>query len=83
MASSITIYADVNVPVICKSLHVRKPGHIHNPGKHVSRSFISDFGTLPVASWNEQTQKFEPVVNTRGVAYAARNRRKYRRKDRD
>lgn len=35
-------------------------------------------GDVPVSNWNSITKKNEPVVNTRGKAYAARNRLSYR-----
>lgn len=38
-----------------------------------------EYGDIPCIRYNEITGKFEPVVNPRGNAYAARNRIKYRR----
>lgn len=37
------------------------------------------YGEIPLCTYNEITQKFEAVVNTRGLAYAARNRKMYRK----
>jgi hypothetical protein len=38
------------------------------------------YGDVPVAALNKVTKLFEPVVNTRGNAYAARTRMKYRKR---
>lgn len=38
------------------------------------------YGSVPAASYNMQTKRFEPVDNPRGMAYAARTRMRYRRK---
>lgn len=65
------IYNDVCVPII------HKIWHIHKIGKRLHRDFTKDFGDIPVGNLNEITGKFEPCVNTRGRAYAARNRKKY------
>ena len=67
------IWTDINVPIIHKVNHVRKIGG------RIRRSFIRDFGDIPVARYNEATEKFEDVVNPRGRAYAARKRRAYRK----
>ena len=36
---------------------------------------------LPVGRYNEITKKFEEVVNPRGMAYATRNRLKFRKRN--
>lgn len=68
------IWKDVPVPIIHKTLHVRRIG-----GK-LRHSFIKDYGDVPVIRYNEVTKKFEEVVNIRGNAYAARKRLKYRKR---
>ncbi len=40
----------------------------------------TSYGDIPVGSINTITGKFEPCVNNRGRAYAARNRLSYRSK---
>lgn len=67
------IYIDTNVIIKHKIPHIKKMG-----GKWY-RSFVLDRGELPVARINAITHQCEEVVNTRGMAYAARNRLKYRR----
>lgn len=39
---------------------------------------IKFLGDVPICRYNEETKKFEEVVNPRGNAYAARYRLKYR-----
>ena len=68
------VYRDVYVPIEVKIWH------IHKIGKRVHRNFTKDIGDVPVGRLNCQTGIFECVVNTRGLAYAARNRKMYRRK---
>jgi len=68
------IWQDMPVPIINKETHVRKIG-----GK-TYRSFIKTFGDIPIVRINLITNKWEPVVNYRGKAYAARKRLKYRKK---
>lgn len=41
-----------------------------------------DAADIPCVRYNEQTKQFEPVINHRGRAYAARKRMKYRNKRR-
>ena len=70
------IWKDVPVRIYRKTTHVKKIGG------RLYRSFIHDYGDLPIIRFNEKTNKFEEVVNRRGTAYAARNRSKYKRKRR-
>ena len=56
--------------------------HVHHVGGKLCRRLCPDFGDLPVARFNEITGRIEPVLNLRGRAYAARNRRRYRRRPR-
>jgi hypothetical protein len=68
--------------VIWKTIGVRirtKQFHIKKIGGKLFRSFCNDCGEIPVAVWNDVTKKLEAVVNTRGRAYAARNRDSYRK----
>jgi len=65
------IWKDVCVPII------RKLWHIHKVGKRVHRDFTKDIGDIPVGHLNTITNKCEDVVNNRGLAYAARNRKQY------
>lgn len=57
-----------------------KCDHIKKIGGRRYRSFVLDYGDIPVAHINEVTGKVEDVVNTRGRAYGARNRLQYRKK---
>jgi len=68
------IWQDIAVPIRIKSWH------IHKIGKRVHRDFTNDYGDVPVATFNDTTKQFEAVVNTRGRAYAARKRLKYRKR---
>jgi len=70
------IWKDIPVRIKHKAIHVRKIGG------RLRRSFIHDYGDIPVARFNSRTKKFEEVVNHRGRAYAARKRMKYRKKRR-
>ncbi len=38
------------------------------------------YGDVPIVRRNDQTGKFEEVINTRGNGYAGRHRKKYRNK---
>lgn len=66
------IWKDISVLICDKVTHVKKIGG------RVYKSFIVDFGDIPVARFNDQTGKVEEVVNLRGRAYAARKRQAYR-----
>jgi len=68
------IWKDVPVLIKDKMVHCKKIG-----GK-IFKSFIIDYGDIPVGRYNDQTGKWEEVENNRGKAYAARKRQKYRRK---
>lgn len=70
------IWRDIGVKVTHKIIHIKKIG-----GK-IYRSFIKDYGDIPVMHFNEITGRIEPVVNNRGRAYAARARQMYRRSKR-
>lgn len=56
-----------------------KMWNVAKAGKRPHFSICEDNGDIPVGSFNEQTKQWEPVVNNRGNAYAARNRQKYRK----
>lgn len=71
----VVIWKDINVPIVHKMWHIR---HI---GGRLRKSFIKDYGDVPVVRFNPETDAFEDVVNTRGRAYAARKRLMYRKKD--
>lgn len=66
------IWKDIPVLFKDKILHCKKIG-----GK-LYKSFIVDYGDIPIARYNEKTKKWEEVANNRGKAYAARKRQKYR-----
>ena len=68
------IWKEVRVPLLSD-----KP-HVHQVGGNLCHRLCPDFGDLPVARFNEVTGRIEPVLNLRGRAYAARNRRCYRRR---
>jgi hypothetical protein len=63
-----------SVPVLVK----QKCWHIHKIGKRRHQDFTVDYGDVPVGRINPFTGRFEECVNTRGLAYAARNRLKYK-----
>ncbi len=69
------IWKDIDVPIREKVVHV------HSIGGKLHRDFCNSYGDLPVARFNEETDKFEDAVNLRGRAYAARKRLKYRKKN--
>lgn len=64
-----------DTPVLTK----QKLIHIRKLGGRVYKRFIIDNGDIPVGQLNRITGKIEPVDNPRGLAYAARNRLKYRK----
>jgi len=68
------IWQSVPVLIRDKVIHCKKIG-----GK-LFKSFITDYGEVPIARYNMQTKKWEEVENNRGKAYAARRRQKYRRR---
>jgi len=70
----VVIWHEVSVRLLSN-----KP-HVHKVGGKLCHRLCPDFGDLPVARFNTLSRKFEPVVNLRGRAYAARNRRCYRRR---
>lgn len=55
--------------------------HVRKIGGKCYRSFILDYGDVPVGRWNEITGRMEEVVNTRGKAYATRNHKAFRKRD--
>ena len=54
--------------------------HIHKINKKYHKDFTYDWGDIPLMRLNLITNKFEPVINTRGYGYARRRDIKYRRK---
>lgn len=66
------IWKDIGVKLRQKVYHVKKIGG------RLRFSFVDDYGDVPVARINKQTNCVEEVVNTRGRAYAARKRQAYR-----
>ena len=66
------IWRDVPVLIRVKCPHIKKLR-----GRVLNR-FHLEYGDIPVARFNEVTNKWEPVENLRGLAYAARKRQKYR-----
>lgn len=67
------IWKDISVAIRVKMRHIRKIGG------RVYNSFITTNGDIPVARFNDMTQKFEDCDNPRGRAYAARKREAYRK----
>ena len=68
------IYKSVPVVISMKMSHVRKiDGRLYG-------GFCMDHGDIPVATYNEITQRFEAVDNSRGYGYAHRNAKRYRNK---
>lgn len=53
--------------------------HVHKVGGRLHNDFAEGYGDIPIGRINEITKKFEPCVNTRGLAYAKRNDMKYRK----
>jgi hypothetical protein len=71
--NSFVIWRDIPVRIIRKENHIKKIG-----GK-VFFSFVRDWGDIPVACFNTVTGKMEEVQNFRGLAYATRNRLKFKK----
>ena len=74
MDNSIVIYQDAPVIIKTKITHIRKIGG------RTYRAFIKDYGDIPVAVINSITGQLMEVENNRGMAYACRNRLRYRNK---
>lgn len=72
--NNMVIYKSTPAVIRNKSWHIKKIGG--RPRK----AFCNDLGDIPVANYNEQTKKFEEVVNLRGNAYALRNDMKFYKK---
>jgi hypothetical protein len=68
------IWKTIGVAIRHKCLYIKKIGG------RLFNAFCDDCGDIPVARINETTGKVEEVVNTRGRAYAARNRLKHRKR---
>lgn len=68
------IWKDIPVLIKNKTMHIKKIG-----GK-LFKSFIIEYGDIPVCTYNEISGQWEAVENKRGKAYAARKRQKYRGK---
>lgn len=68
------IYRDVPVRTLEKGAHVRKVGG------RVYGCIHPYWGDIPVARYNDDTKKLEPVVNPRGYGYAGRNDLRNRRR---
>ncbi len=67
-------------PVVVKQKKTVYHKRVHP--KRLQRRFHLDYGDLPEVRLNDITGYFEEVVNTRGNAYAVRNRLKYKRNKR-
>ena len=74
MVISTFVNIKINVKMLNQSRH-----SLYKRNKRLRRSFCTDYGDLPVYNVNEQTRVWEPVVNSRGVAYALRNQLRYRK----
>jgi len=70
-----TFYKTVDVIIEHKCWHIHKIDGI------VHRDFTKDYGDIPTGRFNEITGRFEECVNRRGKAYAARNRKKFRKRN--
>jgi hypothetical protein len=66
-----------STPTIVKN----KMTHVRKIGGRLYRSFILNYGDIPIAQYNEVTNKWEEVVNHRSNAYAARKRQRYQRRN--
>ena len=66
-----------SIPAIIKV----KMEHVRKIGGRLRKSFILDYGDVPVCRMNETTGKMEEVINTRGNAYATRNRLRFRKRN--
>ena len=71
--NNLVIWRDTPAIIKHKMEHIRKLG-----GKLFS-GFILDNGDVPIGQFNSITKKFEPCVNTRGIAYATRKRLKFKK----
>lgn len=70
---SLVIYRDV--PVI-----ITEWFKYNHRGKLRKAKLRKTYGDVPVAVFNKETNKIEPVVNTRGYAYANRRAKRYYKK---
>lgn len=77
---NVTIYRSTRAVIKTKMHHVHTRG---KKGKSLHYGFTLDNGDIPVADINSDTGVVHPVVNTRGNAYATRNRLKFRRRKTD
>lgn len=71
--NNMVVWRDVNAPTQHKCWHISKLS------KRARRDFIKDSGDVPVVVFNRVANTIESVVNNRGIAYAARNRKMYRK----
>ena len=65
--------------VIARKMSHQKYHFLRKRNKHQGIGFCYDEGDIPVWTFNDITQKFEPTVNNRGLAYAHRNALRYRK----
>lgn len=75
---AIVIWVDTPVKIYHKCSHIHRMSHNWRK-KFTSNDFMKDYGDLPIGTFNDITNKFEPCINTRGYGYAARKRLKYRK----
>ena len=75
---NMVVYAIVDVVIHTKMRH-QKYRFLKKRNKHKGVGFCVDNGDIPVANFNDITQKFEPIVNNRGLVYAHRNALRYRK----
>ena len=71
------IWVDAPIVIVIKAPNIKRMN------KRACNSLHKTYGEIPVAYFNEVTNKLEPVVNHRGKAYAARKRQSYRKHKED
>lgn len=79
---NMVVYSTIDVVVKIKINH-QKRRFMNKRNKHTGVGFCLDYGDIPAWTYNDITNKTEPVLNTRGVAYAHRNALRYKKNKRD
>ena len=79
---NVVAYTSTAVVIKQKMSH-QKYRFLRKRNKHQGIGFCYDYGDIPVWTYNDITNKVEPVLNTRGVAYAHRNALRYKKNKRD
>ena len=76
---NLVIYREIDVLVKQKIYH-QKRSTMNKRNKRRGIGWCTDYGDIPCAVFNDITKKIEQVENSRGVAYAYRNRVRYQKR---